>query len=77
MVIPKNGFAFTFIGKSLVVYHNQERRDTFGETGAKVVSYRLKYHDGREKTVPGDVLETSLALDVREGRVERIDVVLS
>ena len=77
VVIPKNGFAFTFIGKSLVVYHNQERRDTFGETGAKVVSYRLKYHDGREKAVPGDVLETSLALDVREGRVERIDVVLS
>ena len=59
------------------MYHNHERKDTFGEAGAKVVSYSLKYHDGKEKTTPGDVLETSLALSVREGRVERIDVVLS
>jgi hypothetical protein len=77
VVIPKDAFAFKFIGKSLVVYHNQKRKDTFGEGRAKAVSYRLKYHDGKEKTVPGDVLETSLALDVREGRVERINVVLS
>ncbi len=77
VVIPEDAFAFKFIGKSLVVYHNHERKDTFGEAGAKVVSYSLKYHDGKEKTTPGEVLETSLALSVREGRVERIDVVLS
>ncbi|MFQ5801611.1 MAG: hypothetical protein ACE5JQ_01780 [Candidatus Methylomirabilales bacterium] len=77
VVIPENAFAFKFIGKSLVVYHNQERKDTFGEGLAKVVSYRLKYHDGRAKTAPGDVMETSLALDVRQGRVERIDVILT
>jgi len=77
VVIPKNAFAFKFIGKTLVIYHNQKRKDTFGKGKAEVISYRMKYNDGKEKTVSGDTLETSLARDVREGRVERIDAVLS
>ncbi len=77
VVIPKNAFAFKFIGKTLVVYHNQKRKNTFGKGGVKVVSYRLKYKGGKEKTVTGDTLGTFLARDVREGRVERIDAVLS
>jgi len=77
VVIPKNAFAFEFIGKALVVYHNQKRKDTFGEGGAKAISYRLIYRDGRQTRVLGDVLQTRLALDVREGHVERMDVTLS
>jgi hypothetical protein len=77
VAVPKNAFAFKFLGKTLVIYHNQKRKDTFGKGGAKVISYRLRYSDGKEKTISGDALETSLARDVREGRVERIDAVLS
>jgi hypothetical protein len=77
VVIPKNAFAFKFIGKTTVIYHNPKRKDTFGKGGAKVISYRLKYNDGKEKTVSGDTLKTSLARDVREGLVERIDAVFS
>jgi hypothetical protein len=77
IVIPKNAFVFKFLGRALVVYHNSKRKDTFGRDGAKITSYRLKYNDGKEKTVAGDVLKTSLARDVREGRVKQIDAVLS
>ncbi len=77
VAIPKNAFAFKFLGKTLVVYHNQKRKNTFGKGGVKVISYRLRYYDGEEKTVSGDTLGTPLARDVREGRVERIDGVLS
>lgn len=77
VVVPKNALAFKFLGKTLVIYHNQKRKDTFGKGGAKIASYRLRYDDGKEKTVSGDALETSLARVVREGRVEQIDVVLS
>ncbi len=77
VVIPKNAFAFKFIGKTLVVYHNQKRKNTFGKGGVKVISYRLKYNDGKKKTVSGYILGTSLARDVREGLVERIDAFLS
>ena len=76
VVIPKNAFAFKFIGKTLVVYHNHERKDTFGERAAKITSYQLIYRDGKEKTVSGEILGTPLALDLREGRIQCIDVVL-
>jgi hypothetical protein len=77
ITIPENAFAFKFLGRSLVVYHNRKRKDTFGKDGARVVSYHLRYRDGKEETVLRNVLETDLAKAVREGRVERIDVVLS
>jgi len=76
-LIPKNAFSFKFIGQVLVVYHNQERKDTFGRGGAKAISYKLVYRNGKQKNVFGGVLDTSLALDIREGHVKRIDVVLS
>ncbi|MFC2013450.1 hypothetical protein ACFLU8_00960 [Chloroflexota bacterium] len=76
IVIPKNAFAYKFIGKTLVVYHNEERKDTFGDSAASVISYKLSYHDGKQEMLSGDVLDTPFALDVREGRIDRIDVVL-
>jgi len=59
VIVPKNAFAFKFIGKTLVVYHNQNRKNTFGKGGAKVISYQLKYNGRREKTVSGNALGTS------------------
>jgi hypothetical protein len=51
VVIPTNAFAFKFIGRTLVVYHNPERKDTFGEGAVKAISYQLVYRDGKEKAV--------------------------
>ena len=77
VLVSENCFAFKFIGKTLVVYHNQERKATFGKDGAQVVAYTLKFVDGTTRSVTGDSLEPSLAMDVREGRVRRMDMVLS
>lgn len=41
------------------------------------VEYSLTYFDGTTKTVQGDSLEKTLAEDVREGNVNRIDVLLA
>ncbi|MBI4871948.1 MAG: cellobiose phosphorylase [Candidatus Riflebacteria bacterium] len=74
--LPAGAFAFRFLGKVLVVYHNSRRRDTFGPQGVQPVRHRLTYVDGRTVEVPGEALEQDAALDVREGRVARIDVTL-
>ena len=74
--MPANCFAFKFLGKTVVVYHNDERKDTFGEDRAGIASYILKYADGATRESQGEVLDTPLANDVREGRVERMDVFL-
>ena len=75
IAVPGNGFAFRFLGRTIVVYHNPERKDTYGD-GAKVTAYRLTYRDGRTSEVAAGTLATRDALDVREGRVARIDAFL-
>jgi hypothetical protein len=77
VLVPENCFAFRFIGRTLVVYHDEERKATFGKDGAQAVAYTLTFADGTTRSVTGDSLGPSLAMDVREGRVRRMDVVLS
>ena len=74
--LPRGSFAFCFLGRTLVVYHNRRRRATFGPKGAGPVAYRLTYTDGTLLEIDGDHLKSGPAGDVREGRVERIDVTL-
>ena len=68
--VARDSFSFRFLGKAVVVYHNPERKDTFGPGGVGVVAYDLVYYDGRAKRVEGGALEGPVVLDVREGRVE-------
>jgi hypothetical protein len=75
--VPGDAFAFKFIGKVLVVYHNQNRSNTFGGDAVQVASYRITYSDGTVKNVSSEVLDTSIALDARRGRINRIDAILS
>lgn len=75
--IPENAFAFKFLGKTLVIYHNEDRKDTFGEDRAKTKSYQLEYYNGDKKTINEDTLGAPIAKDVREGKVKQIDVVLA
>jgi len=77
ILIPGNCFAFKFIGRTLVIYHNERRKATFGKDRSQVTSHLLTYSDGTTRTVPGDILDTCSAIDVRGGRVCRIDVILA
>ncbi|MFQ5593298.1 MAG: cellobiose phosphorylase [Anaerolineae bacterium] len=76
VLVPENCFAFKFIGRTLVMYHNEERKATFGKDGAQVVAYTLRYGDGTVRTVSGDSLDASSATDVRDGQVGQMDVIL-
>lgn len=75
--IPEDSVAFKFLGRCLVVYNNPRRKNTFGDEAASIKSLRLTFDDGHVATVEGDTLDSSFALDVREGRVKRIDCELS
>ncbi len=76
ITVPENCFAFKFLGKTIVVYHNDKRKNTFGKDRTKIISCSLKYIDGETRESQGDIINTQLANDVRERRVERIDVIL-
>jgi hypothetical protein len=71
-----NTFTFNFMNSCTVVYHNSSRKDTFGQQGAGVQSYRITFTDGVEEEVKGSFVQGKTAHAIRDGRVKRIDVQL-
>jgi len=76
VLIPKNSFAFLFLGKTLVVYHNPKRTNTYGRADAKPKKMVLSPEKGKEIKIKSDVLLSQHAQAVREGKIKRIDVFL-
>lgn len=74
---PKNTFAFKFLNKTLVVYHNPKRKDTFGSKAAKIKEMALKPQDKPSVILKTPSINSSLALDVRAGKITRIDILFS
>lgn len=76
--LPKNTYAFQFLGSTLVVYHNPGRKDTFGELKAAIKGLVIKYPDLPDAVeVNGSVIPSKYAEDIRDNKVERIDVMLA
>jgi hypothetical protein len=75
VTLPKNTYAFNFLSSTLVVYHNPKRLDTFGDKGAKISEIVLKYV-GLHKPVrlTEVVIPSQYAQDIRENKVEHIDI---
>lgn len=74
--IPPDSFAFRFIGRTLVVYRNTERKDTFGEGGVSPTAYLLDYRNGKKVYVKDAQLPPAESKAVREGKIKRLDVTL-
>ncbi|MEH7444109.1 cellobiose phosphorylase [Bacillus sp. JJ1122] len=71
----KGHVQFTLLGKTEVTYHNPDRKNTYGEDGAKTVKYVL-HSDGSQVEIQGERIQGSYAKKVRDGLVERIEVYL-
>ena len=72
-LLPKNTYAFNFMGATLVVYHNPSRKNTFDGLAIKNIS--LKYLGNKKNVeIKDSVIPSSQAQDIRDGKVERIDV---
>ena len=71
---PTGTYAFKFMGQALVVYHNPARKDTFGPQALSARRIVLKYRGHRSEELVGEAIPSPFALDVRDGKVERIDI---
>lgn len=75
MMFPANTFACRLFGKTLAVYHNESRRDTFGKEGAKVLRTEL-CGSGAAVRIEGSVIPDPYAQKVRGGGFDRIHICL-
>ncbi len=70
--LPANAFACDLLGKTLLVYHNDSRTDTYA-AGSRIGKVEL-YKDGQSVyTAEGGVIPAPYAEQVREGQIDRID----
>ena len=64
------------LGSCRVTYHNETRKNTYGEEGAKVCRMEL-FEAGGSHTTEGSVVDGELAQKLREGGILRIDAYLN
>ena len=73
--VPKDAYAFNFLGSTLVVYHNPGRKATFGKGAAKIKKIELTYPQKKNSvSISGATIGAPYAQDVRDRNVSRIDV---
>ncbi|MDD5504434.1 MAG: cellobiose phosphorylase [Candidatus Omnitrophica bacterium] len=70
----KGVFAFSFLSKTQVVYHNPLRKDTFGPSGAKIKSIFMRWTDGRTARFKGASIPYPYSNDIRKGDISRIEI---
>ncbi len=70
-------YGFLFLGRTLVVYNNPKKKDTFGKKGVRPVSISLYGKEGLMAEVAGDTVKAPYAERVRNGEVNCIEVFLS
>lgn len=72
IVLPKNTFAFTFLGKILTVYHNDNRKDICGANSLE--NCRIVIKKGNKSIeITGSIIPMPIAQEIRDGAVDRID----
>jgi len=69
-----NIFSFNLFGNCKVIYHNDSRKDTYGQNAAEIKSYHLTYKNGSTKEIKETFIKGKDAYDIREGNVLEIEV---
>ncbi|HTL71121.1 MAG TPA: hypothetical protein VL404_07510 [Candidatus Eisenbacteria bacterium] len=76
VTVPKDGLAFLFLGKTLVVYRNPRGLDTFGKVRVSVKKITMHTRRGEKIEFRGDTIPSPYAARVRDEFVPRLDVEL-
>ena len=72
----KSTFSFKFLNKTLIVYHNPARKNTFGRSAAKIRTINMQYLDGQNIVQKTPQILPPYSYDLRSGRIARIDIEL-
>ena len=74
--LSKNAYAFKFLGKTTVVYHNPRMKNTAGKDSVRTRFIVIRYDDGRKVEIKRDVIGPPYAQQIRDRKAERIDIYL-
>ncbi|MCP4649838.1 MAG: hypothetical protein GY853_07160 [PVC group bacterium] len=72
--LGKNDYAFSFLGTTLVIYHNPTRKDTFGKNGVQVKKIKLIGSDGKIVTLDSPIIPSPYAEQIRQLQYAKIEI---
>jgi hypothetical protein len=67
-------YAFNFLGKVWVAYHNPKRKDTFGKKGVRAIKINFNDRDGKPVEISSDTIPHPYAEQVRSLQIKQIDI---
>ncbi|MBU0633772.1 MAG: hypothetical protein KKB82_08480 [Candidatus Omnitrophica bacterium] len=74
--MKKDSYAFMFLGKTLVVYYNPKRKNTFGKEAAVITHISLITEDEENFDIYNKSIPAAYARMLRAGKIKRILVTL-
>ena len=74
LYLERGCYAMSFLGKTMLVYHNPDRKDTFGSSSVSVVDIELEDHEGEVVSISGASLCGEHAVLLRDGFYRRVDM---
>jgi hypothetical protein len=73
--VPKNSFAFKFMGKTMVTYINPNRKNLFPSgNNYTVKDIKIKYYNGNEEVIYGKIIDAPYSNNIRDGKIKKIDI---
>lgn len=72
--LPKNSYAFNFLGRILIIYHNLNRLNTFGRNAARFKKIRLFDKEGKIVQIEGEIIHSPYAEKIRNREYLRIEI---
>ena len=73
----KGTFAFRFLDKTLVVYHNKKLKNTFGKDAPKIKEITIKPKKGKKITLKSPHIPAPYSYELRHGKISQIDIILA
>ena len=72
--LERGTFACSILGRTLLVYHNYELKDTFGKDPAGIVEIKMEKYNNEIVRVAGGCLARENAIHLRNGDCRRLDI---
>ncbi|MFH1397907.1 MAG: cellobiose phosphorylase [Candidatus Omnitrophota bacterium] len=69
-------YTFNFLSKITVIYHNPERKNTFGKAAALIKKIILSDQAGNTKEITSEIIPSPYAEQIRNRQIKKIDIYL-
>jgi hypothetical protein len=69
-------YSFNFLSTIQVIYHNQKKKNTYGNSAAKIAAIKFKDKNGFPVQIDSNIIPSPYAEEIRKRQIKQIDIYL-